>query len=50
MEDYIKIGKIAVEAKEYSLSLVKEDKSLLDAANKIEEFIIKKGAIPCKSC
>jgi len=46
MEDYIKIGKIAVEAKEYSLSLVKEDKSLLDAANKIEEFIIKKGAIP----
>lgn len=46
MEDYIKSGKIAAEAKEYALKLVKENKTLLETANKIEEYIIKKGAIP----
>ena len=46
MEDYIKAGKIAAEARDYALTLVKENASLLDAAEKIEEFIIKKNCIP----
>jgi len=46
MEDYIKAGKIAADAREYALSLVKENKTLLETANKIEEFIIKKDVIP----
>ena len=46
MEDYIKAGKIAAEARGYALTLVKENASLLDVAEKIEEFIIKKNCIP----
>ena len=46
MEDYIKAGKIAAEARDYALTLVKENASLLDTAEKIEEFIIKKNCIP----
>ena len=46
MEDYIKAGKIAADAREYALSLVKENKTLLETANKIEEFIIKKDVTP----
>ena len=46
MEDYIKAGKIAAEARDYALTLVKENAYLLDVAEKIEEFIIKKNCIP----
>ncbi len=46
MEDYIKAGKIAVEARDYALTLVKENASLFDIAEKIEEFIIKKNCMP----
>ncbi len=39
-------GKIAGEAIQFSETIVKENATLLDINNKIEEFIIKKGAKP----
>lgn len=39
-------GKIAAEALEFSETIVKENATLLEINNKIEEFIIKKGAKP----
>ncbi len=47
MEDDYKIlketGKISVEALEYSKTIIKEGVSILDAAEKIENFILNKG-------
>ncbi|MBU3901752.1 MAG: type II methionyl aminopeptidase [Candidatus Thermoplasmatota archaeon] len=43
---YRKAGKIAGEAREYGISLVKENTLLLDVAEKIEKYIIEKGAKP----
>jgi len=43
---YRKAGKIAGEAREYGISLVKENTLLLDVAEKTEKYIIEKGAKP----
>lgn len=39
-------GKIAAESLEFAEALIKENSTLLEINNKIEEFIIKKGAKP----
>ena len=44
VEKYRKAGRIAAEAREYSIGLVKENAFLLDAAEKTEKYIIEKGA------
>ena len=43
MNDWIKAGKIASEAREYGKGLVKVDASLLEVTNKIEDKIKKLG-------
>jgi len=46
VEKYRKAGRIAAEARDYGESLVKEDALLLDAAEKVEKYILEKGAKP----
>lgn len=46
LKDYRIAGKIAREARIYGASLIKENASLLEVANNVEDFIIKKGAKP----
>ncbi len=46
MDDWIKAGKIAVEALEYGKKLIKVDASILDIVEKIESKIISLGANP----
>ena len=43
-EKYKLAGKIANKAREFGKSIIKEDVTLLDVANKIEDFIVKGGA------
>lgn len=44
MEDWIKAGRIASEAREYGLSLMKENIKVIDILDKIEKFIEEKKA------
>ncbi len=44
VEKYRKAGKIAGGAREYGISLVSENTLLLDVAEKIEKYILEKGA------
>ncbi|MDI6887300.1 MAG: type II methionyl aminopeptidase [Candidatus Thermoplasmatota archaeon] len=46
LEKYRKAGRIAAEARAYGAKLVKENLSLLELAEKIESFILNKGAKP----
>ncbi|PIV69464.1 MAG: type II methionyl aminopeptidase, partial [Euryarchaeota archaeon CG01_land_8_20_14_3_00_38_12] len=46
VEKYRKAGRIAAEARDYGIGLVKENAFLLDVAEKIEKYIIEKGAKP----
>ena len=46
VEKYRKAGRIAAGARDYGISLVKENTSLLDVAESIESYIIEKGAKP----
>ncbi|HID71473.1 MAG TPA: type II methionyl aminopeptidase [Thermoplasmata archaeon] len=46
LKKYRKAGKIAGEARDYGLSLIKEGVELLYVAEEVEKFIIKKGAKP----
>ena len=46
VDKYRKAGRIAAEARDYGESLVKEDALLLDAAEKVEKYILEKGAKP----
>ncbi|MDI6917589.1 MAG: type II methionyl aminopeptidase [Thermoplasmatales archaeon] len=46
VEKYRKAGRIASDAREYGMSLVSENTLLLDVAESIESYIIKKGAKP----
>lgn len=43
LEKYVKAGKIAAEAREFAKSLVKEGARILDIAEKVEDFVRKKG-------
>jgi methionyl aminopeptidase len=43
-DKYKKAGKIAAESRKYGLDLIKPGVPLLDVANRIESFIIEKGA------
>jgi methionyl aminopeptidase len=43
-EKYKLAGKIAHKAREFGKSIIKEDVTLLEVANKIEDFIVKGGA------
>lgn len=45
MEDWIKAGKIASEAREYAGKLIKENEFVLDITEKIENFILKKAQL-----
>ena len=45
MENWIKAGKIASEAREYSSALIKENASVLEITEKIESFILKKASL-----
>jgi methionyl aminopeptidase len=44
IEKYRKAGRIAGEARDYGIGLVKENVLLLDVAEKIEKYIVEKGA------
>lgn len=44
IEKYILAGKIACEARKYGISLVKDNTSILEVCNKIEDFIISNNA------
>lgn len=44
MEDWIKAGKIAKEAREYGLTLLKEGAKIVDILEKVENFIENKNA------
>ncbi|MDO8480690.1 MAG: type II methionyl aminopeptidase [Nanoarchaeota archaeon] len=44
LDDFQKAGKIAKEALLYGKELIRKDAKLLDVTEKIEEFILKKGA------
>lgn len=44
MEDFIKAGNVAAKARDYGASLVKEGVFIRDILDKVEEFIIDKGA------
>lgn len=44
VEKYRKAGRIAAEARDYGIGLVKENVLLLDVAEKTEKYIIEKGA------
>jgi len=44
MQDWIKAGKIAAEAREYAVTQVKANKTLLEVSEKVEAFIESKGA------
>jgi len=46
MEKYKHAGKIAAEVMEHGLSLIEEEKSLLETVNAIESTIVKMGAKP----
>lgn len=46
LENYRKAGKIARDTKKYGVSLIKDNVSLLEVVNKVDAFIIKKGAKP----
>jgi methionyl aminopeptidase len=46
MEDWIKAGKIASEARKYGYSLIKVGASIKEVQDKIEAFIEEKNAIP----
>lgn len=46
VEKYRKAGRIAAGARDYGIGLVKENTLLLDAAEKIEKYILEKGAKP----
>jgi methionyl aminopeptidase len=46
LEKYVLAGRIAGEARDYGLGLVKENASLLEVANTIEALIVSKGARP----
>ncbi len=46
INDWKTAGRVAGEALEFGKSLVKKDASVLDVANKIEDFIRSKGCIP----
>lgn len=46
MDDWIKAGQIAGEAREYGAGLIKVGVSVKDILDKVDEFICKKGAIP----
>ncbi|MDD9953596.1 MAG: type II methionyl aminopeptidase [Candidatus Woesearchaeota archaeon] len=51
--DYRKAGKIAAEALQYGLSLIKPGESMREVLDKIEQFILDKGAapaFPAQSC
>ncbi|RLG10355.1 type II methionyl aminopeptidase [Candidatus Pacearchaeota archaeon] len=41
--DFIKAGKVSAQAKRYGASLIKEGARAFDIAEKVEEFILKKG-------
>jgi len=48
--DWIKAGRLAAEARDYGASLIKPGASLLDVAQKVEKFVLDKGAklaFPC---
>lgn len=45
MEDWIKAGKIASEAREYAGTLIKENEFVLDITEKVENFILKKAQL-----
>ena len=46
MEDYIKSGEICKKAREYGITLLKENAKLIDIAEKIEAKIRELGAQP----
>ncbi|MDP3917373.1 MAG: type II methionyl aminopeptidase [Nanoarchaeota archaeon] len=46
MDDWQKAGKIAAEAREYAKEICRIGKTYTYVADKVEEFIIKKGAFP----
>jgi methionyl aminopeptidase len=46
LADWKKAGQITAEALEFGKKLVKPEVKLLDVANQIEAFIVKKGAMP----
>lgn len=46
LEKYRKAGRIAAEAREYGIKLVKENSSLIDIAEQIEQMIRNRGGIP----
>ena len=43
MENWIKAGKIASQAREFASTLIKENISVLEITEKIENFILKKA-------
>lgn len=43
-EKYRKAGKIASQARKFGKELIQEDVTLLEVANKVEDFIVKQGA------
>lgn len=46
MNDWLKAGKIAADAREYAVGICKAGKTYTEVADKTEDFIIKKGAFP----
>jgi len=45
MDDWIKAGKIASQAREFSASLIKENAKILDIIEKIEDFILDRAEL-----
>jgi methionyl aminopeptidase len=46
LEKYRKAGKLAGEARDHGLSLIKEGVTLLHVANEVERYIVERGALP----
>lgn len=46
LDSLLKAGEIAKETKKYAASFIKKDMSFLEIAEKIEQFIVEKGARP----